>query len=799
MKINISDELHSILGFAADEAMRTGSYGIGPDHIFLGLLRETGCAAFNVLSALGINPSELKEYIDDRIFTNERIPFGEAGSITLSRESQNLLSITVLEATRFLNREATSLHLLLALCRMTGSYGYRYIQSKGVGAGDILTYMKANNLLMPEEDADGLDSMAQETPGASDNAGKESDKSDASPEAGQKPGDRTEGGAAAGQSCLEYCCRDLTAAVRNGECDPVVGREQEIGRIIRILGRRRKNNAILVGDPGVGKTAIVEKVAEWMSRSDVPPQLRGKRILSLDMAAVVAGTRFRGDFEKRLKGIIDELRNDRNTILFIDEFHTVIGAGNAGSGLDAANILKPALSGGDIQVIAAAGADEFSRTVEKDPALYRRFQKVTIEPAGVSDTLEILGKLKPYYEVHHRVEYADDALEACVRLSERYITDRRLPDKAIDVMDEAGSMVRMGSGRRLPEVNAGHIAEVVSQISGIPVTKVAESESSRLLKMGERLRRRIVGQDEAVDTIVKAIRRGRSGVKDPDRPIGSFLFFGQTGVGKTLLAKALAEEMFGSGDNLIRLDMSEYLEKFTASRLVGAPPGYVGFEEGGQLTEAVRRKPYSVILLDEIEKAHPDVFNMLLQVLDEGRLTDSSGRTVNFRNTILIMTSNVGGREVSEYGAGLGFGTVSRDVGREQRNIIRKAVKRVFPPEFINRIDEMIFFRPLDREDMSRIIDIELKNLRGRLRGEGIEISISPEAKRFVAEEGYDPSYGARPLKRAMRRLIEDPVAEELIRRCGSRVPGREDSEKGKSPQKISLKMSKDHKEIVAV
>ncbi len=759
MEIKISDELSAIISFAREEAMRTGSYGISPDHLFLGIARHSSSTAHSILRNLDADMEDFKLYIDRHVFTNEHIPYSEAEHVTFSRGAQNILSITVLEATRLNCREASSQHLLLALCRNTGSYGQGYLRDIGIDYGRIISYMEKNSLL-----------------------GKTAEEEQTSEETA-RGGDREEQ-----RSQLETFGTDLTKAAAEGRLDPVEGREKETTRVMQILGRRKKNNPLLVGDPGVGKSAIVEGIAAKIASGDVPESLKGKRIISLDIASVVAGTKYRGDFEKRLKSIIRELVKNPDVILFIDEVHTIIGAGGTSGSLDAANMLKPALARGEIRCIGASTLDEFRKTVEKDGALDRRFQKVIVEPTGVRQTISILMRLKNSYEKHHRVRYGAEAVTACVKLTERYVTDRCLPDKAIDALDEAGSMVRLRAESAARMADAGHaadgtaagyaashedkscpyvtaddVASVVSVMTGIPVTKVAESEGNRLLRMRDRLKERIIGQDEAIDTVVNAIRRNRAGLKDPDRPVGTFLFIGPTGVGKTQLAKSLAENLFDTPDNLIRIDMSEYMEKFTVSRLIGAPPGYVGYEEGGQLSEMVRRKPYSVVLLDEIEKAHPDVFNILLQILDEGRLTDSTGRTVSFRNTILIMTSNAGSREMSEYGNGLGFSTSGRDTGKSRRTVFEKAVRRTFPPEFLNRIDAQVHFRPLDREDIESIIEIELKNLRRRMADEGYRLNVSPAAKKLVAEAGYDPGFGARPLKRAVQKLIEDPVSELII------------------------------------
>ena len=744
MEITISDQLHSVINYSREEAMRTGSYGIAPDHLMLGLLRHKENSAVDALRGLGIDVEELKQFIDSRIFTNEHIPYSEIDSITFSRGVQNVLSFTILEATKLRNRQAGVEHLILALFRAGDSYGVTYLKDNGIDYGMVYRYMEKNSMIEkgPEETQ-----QDEEAPQIRIRAVREEEQKDDEKDV----------------SALEEFGYDITKAAREGKLDPLVGREDEIQRVIQILGRRRKNNPMLVGDPGVGKSAIVEGIAIKITNGDIPPALADKRLISLDLGSIVAGTKYRGDFEKRLKSIINEVAASPDVILFIDEFHTIVGAGGASGSLDAANMLKPALARGDIQCIGATTMDEFRKIVEKDGALDRRFQKIVVEHTDIQQTISILGKLKANYEKHHNVAYTDEALEACVRMSERYISDRCLPDKAIDAMDEAGSMVRLKNPKRIGIVTAEDVAEVISKMTGIPSGRVAEGESARLVKMREKISRRIIGQDDAIDKVVRAIQRNRAGIKDPGKPIGTFMFFGPTGVGKTQLAKSLAEFLFDSEENMIRLDMSEYMEKFNVSRLIGAPPGYVGFEEGGQLSERVRRKPYCVVLLDEIEKAHPDVFNLLLQVMDEGRLTDSNGRTVSFRNTILIMTSNVGSRELDEYGSGVGFNTAGRNVQVNRKSVLEKAVKKAFPPEFINRVDEQVFFNPLTKEDIGKIIDIELKGLKQRVQEAGFELSITAGAKRFVADAGYDPNYGARPLKRAIQKYIEDPVSEHII------------------------------------
>ncbi len=755
MQILISDQLNGIIKYAREEAMRTGSYGIGPDHLFLGIIRHEDNTAFQVLCGLGVEPAELKSFIDGRIFTNETIPFSEIDHINFSRQAQNVLSITVMEATRLKSPEAAPHHLLLALCRTTDSYGQAYLRARGVDYGRMLSYMEGEGLLR----------VQKEEPAPGNGAGEEEETRE---ETKKESVD------------LEEFGYDLTKAAREGKLDPVVGRDVEIARVIEILGRRKKNNPMLIGEPGVGKSAIVEGIALRIASGDISPALAKKRILSLDIASVVAGTKYRGDFEKRLKAIIKEAQSNPDLILFIDEFHTIVGAGGASGSLDAANMLKPALARGEIQCVGATTMDEFTKIVEKDGALDRRFQKIIVEPTDVPESIEILRHLKPHYEEFHHITYTEEAVEAAVRLTDRYITDKSLPDKAIDALDEAGSMVRLNLSRKkgaATTVTEEDIASVVSKMTGIPVNKVAESEGNRILKMKKRLQGRIIGQDEAIDTVVRAIQRGRAGLKDPHRPIGTFLFFGPTGVGKTQLARSLAEYLFDSEDSMVRIDMSEYMEKFSVSRLIGAPPGYVGYEEGGQLSERVRRKPYCVVLLDEIEKAHPDIFNLLLQIMDEGRLTDSNGRTVDFKNTIVIMTSNVGSREVEEYGNGIGFATAGRKPESDRKNVVAKAVRKAFPPEFINRVDEQVYFNSLTKEDIEKIIDIELKGLKARALEAGYRITVTPAAKRFVADAGYDPAYGARPLKRAITKHIEDPVSEFIIsdRILVSRQKGLED------------------------
>lgn len=779
MEMRISEELNLIVKYARDEAMRTGSYGIGTDHLMLGMIRHGENNACKALAGLGIDLTEMKSYIDMHVFRQSNIPYSEIDQIVLSRAAQSILNLTILEATRLRNPDTDGTHLLLAISRSSDNYAQNFLKQKGLTYTVILTFLKDTGLTETGSEAHSQtpDPKAQEElTEAVVNAVEEISK--------------------ANENSVEDYGFDLTKAAAAGALDPVVGRDTEIARMVEILGRRKKNNPMLIGEPGVGKSAIVEALALRIAAGNVPPVLKNKRVISLDIASVVAGTRYRGDFEKRFKGIIENLKANPDIVLFIDEFHTLVGAGGAQGSLDAANMLKPALARGEIQCIGATTMEEFRKIVEKDGALDRRFQKVTVEATGIEDSIAILQKLKDNYQNFHNVTYTDEAIEACVRQTDRYITDKQLPDKAIDAMDEAGSMVRLRSARNhsLPNtVDADDVACVISRMTGIPVSKVAQSEGHRLLKMRETLQESVVGQNDAVDTVVRAIQRNRAGLKNPNRPVGTFLFFGPTGVGKTRLAKCLAEYLFDSEENIVRIDMSEYSEKFTSSRLVGAPPGYVGFEDGGQLSEKVRRKPYCVVLLDEIEKAHPDIFNILLQVLDEGRLTDNNGRTVSFKNTIVIMTSNVGTRELEEYGNGIGFARAGKDVISEKKGVVEKAVKKLFPPEFINRIDERVWFNPLSREDLQKIVDIELKSIRRRVEEAGYKLSVPASVKAFIADAGYDPAYGARPLNRAMTKYIEDPVSEFIIT---DRMMGSKASSKDRPTLKLSLTKDKENVKV---
>lgn len=775
MKIRISEEFNKIISYSREEAMRTGSYAIGSDHLFLGIIRHEDNYAYKALENIGVNMEELKNFIDANVFRNSSIPFEHFEKISLSRQAQAVLSIAVIEASKFGNVEVTAAHLLIALFRGNDCFGMAFLRKYNISTNDLLTFFADAGLLHNTEKENDEANDKEENTGQNEDPDDNSIKPDHNDNVSDslekqirdKFSEILQGEMGKEKETnLDEFGIDLTKAAREGKLDPVVGREEEISRVIQILGRRKKNNPMLIGEPGVGKSAIVEGLANMIANGNVSPDIAKKKLISLDIASVVAGTKYRGDFEKRIKDIIKILSNNPDIILFIDEFHTIVGAGSAQGSLDAANMLKPALARGEIQCIGATTMDEFSKIVEKDGALDRRFQKIIVSAPDIKKSIDILNKLKPIYEKHHGLKYTDEAIEACVKLTDRYNSHLTLPDKAIDVMDEAGSMVKIkyaSSHNSKPIVTEEDIATIVSQSTGIPVNKVAESEGYRLLKMKERLKARIIGQDDAIDKVVSAILRNRAGLKDPNRPIGTFLFFGPTGVGKTQLAKCLAEYLFDSQDNMIRVDMSEYMEKFSVSKLIGAPPGYVGYENGGQLSEQVRRKPYCVILLDEIEKAHTDVFNVLLQVLDDGRLTDGNGRTVDFKNTIVIMTSNVGTRDIEEYGNGVGFATAGKNVSNNKKAMMEKAIKKAFPPEFINRIDEQIAFNSLSKDNIEKIIDINIKDLKARIKETGYKLTITKAAKEFVAEAGFDANYGARPLKRAISRYIEDPVSEFII------------------------------------
>ncbi len=736
--------LKTIISYAGQETVRLGNAKVSPEHLMLGILRLAEGTAYDILSKTSVKFTELKHVLDDHV-RQEPPEQVENNTIHLSPAGERIVRLVSIERDAYGAEVAGSIHLLLAILRerinfvaqtMENAYGVTY---------EVIEEM------YPKPERVMADGTAEEEEKGERQKSKAKSKSDT--------------------PALDAYGRDLTRMAIEGKLDPVVGREQEITRVLRILSRRRKNNPILLGDPGVGKSAIVEGLAERLIRTDVP-ELQNKRIISLDLAVLVAGTMYRGQFEERMKNVLQELRKHPEIILFIDEIHTIMGAGNGSGSLDAAGILKPALARGEMQCIGATTLAEYKKTIEKDGALERRFQKIIIPPTTADETIGILQQLAPYYSDYHHVEYSLEAIEACVRLSERYITDRAFPDKAIDVLDEAGALLAsrsqnsevgdQKSENQKSEVTDADIAEVVSIMSGVPVQRVATAESQRLRELDRELRSRVIGQDEAVSQVVKAIRRSRLGLSDPNRPIGSFFFLGPTGVGKTYLAQCLAEEMFGSKDALIRFDMSEYGEKHTASLMVGAPPGYVAHEEGGRLTEAVRRKPYSIILFDEIEKAHPDIFNVLLQMLDEGRLTDRQGHTVDFRNTIIIFTSNVGTRQLAEQGAGIGFESSTPDA-RTSQSILTKALNRTFPPEFVNRLDAVVFFHSLGREALERIVDIELSGLLARTTVMGYNVTITPEVREQIIKEGSDPRYGARPLRRAIQTHVEDVITEILL------------------------------------
>lgn len=819
MDKRISEKLNSVLLLSREEAERLAHPEVQPHDLVLGMLRDGDNSAVHMLVENGVVLAELKARLESIPTAFEgncsRVPIER---IAMSATVTRLLKISLLEARLEKADEACVRHLLLAIARDSSSeawqilsdYGLDYQALKGVRKSDTPTMgMETGNDDMDDDDDDGY----APGPNGPSLPGGQPRQQTARPAGQTKSGTST--------PVLDSFSTDITRAARDGKLDPVVGREKEMERLAQILTRRKKNNPILIGEPGVGKSSIVEGLAQRIVDRKVSPMLIGKRVLSLDMPSVVAGTKYRGQFEERIRSIIQELKKNPDIILFIDEIHTIVGAGSAPGSMDAANMLKPALSRGDLQCIGATTVDEYRKTIEKDGALERRFQKIIVEAPTPQETLEILKNLRSRYEEHHTVTYTDHALEACVSLSERYITDRAQPDKAIDVMDEAGSRTHLGgvvmpveieekqqetdrardeknhavacqdfeTAARLRDrekelekelenmkvnwaeslkserqtVDQNNIEAVVSMMTGIPVQKIAAGESVRLKELAPSLKRRVIAQDEAIDTLARAIRRSRTGLKNPNKPIGSFLFLGPTGVGKTLLAKELALLMFGQSDAIIRVDMSEYMEKFAVSRLTGAPPGYVGYEEGGQLTEKVRRKPYSIVLFDEIEKAHQDVFNILLQVMDEGRLTDSDGRTVDFRNTIIIMTSNLGSRQIQEYGSGIGFGTSDTNIETARQEIIRKALNRSFAPEFINRIDEIITFRQLDRESIGKIVDTELMQLEERISAMGHVLEVTSQARSFLAEKGYSREFGARPLKRAIQTYVEDRLSELLL------------------------------------
>lgn len=817
MSNEFTQQVSDIVVYGKEEANRLQNDHIEPEHLLLGILRDGECKAAEVLKSFYLDLKGIKNELETQL-REKSILENYSQDISFSEEASKILTLSKLEARLMNDEKVDTPHILLAIMRDNQNNAYKILEKNDV------TYEKIIDRLKQEETPfDGLDfndDEEEEGIGRRGNADKNNDGfgSSANRQATQTEQKQADGGT----PYLDNYGIDLTKAAEGGKLDPVVGREKEIERIAQILSRRKKNNPILIGEPGVGKSAIAEGLALRIVEKRVSRALFGKRIVSLDMTAVVAGTKYRGQFEERIRAILTEVKKHPDVILFIDEIHTIVGAGSAAGSMDAANMLKPALARGEIQCIGATTLDEYRKNIEKDGALERRFQKVLVEPTSPEETLQILRNIKDKYEEHHNVTYTDEALEACVRLTDRYVTDRYFPDKAIDAMDEAGSRIHLThisvpqeieEQERLIEeaqqhkneairlqnfelaasfrdrenqyteqlerlknewkeklkdnretVDAPQIEEVVSMISGVPVQRMAQAEGVRLKGMKQALLSKVIGQDKAVETLVRSIQRSRVGLKDPNKPIGTFLFLGPTGVGKTHLAKELAKNMFGTTDAIIRIDMSEYMEKFTVSRLIGAPPGYVGYEEGGQLTEKVRRHPYSIVLLDEIEKAHSDVFNMLLQVMDEGRLTDSLGRTVDFKNTIIIMTSNIGTRQLKEFGKGIGFTAQAGENEKEHANsVIRKALNKSFAPEFINRLDEIVTFDQLDIASLEKIIDIELTGLYKRIEGCGYHLLLDQEAKRFVAEKGYDVQFGARPLKRSIQNHLEDGLAELII------------------------------------
>lgn len=846
MHLQLSNELNDIITYSKEEAMRLGNYTISTDHLLLGMIRHGENIATDTLLKMGTNLSELKAELEARIKGGKSISLDNSGRLTLSKASENALKIMFLEARVMNEIKPGPEHLLLAIFRVQDSAAIDILESGGINYDTIRKKLTGDTTAQEENNPQrGNPSPGANTQMRKNDMGEYSNEEFEEEAGNQPPAKREKKPGSSSTPVLDSFGYDLTKAATEDKLDPVVGRDKEIERLAQILGRRKKNNPVLIGDPGVGKSAIAEGLAIRIAQKKVSRVLINKKIISLDIGSIVAGTKYRGQFEERMKAILNEANKNPDIILFIDEMHTLVGAGGAAGSLDASNMLKPALARGEIQCIGATTLDEFRQFVEKDGALERRFQKILVEPTDFTQTLEILESIKERYEKHHNVLYTKESLRACIRLSDRYITDRFLPDKAIDIMDEAGSRVHLKNlkiPRRILElekalevirkekqqavvasdfenaamyrdverlkneelaaeqakwekkqietpdkVDTEDIAAVLSMSTHIPVNRIAETEGHRLMNMGKILREQIIGQDEAVDKVTRAIRRNRAGLKDPNKPIGTFIFLGPTGVGKTQLAKVLAQYLFDSRDNLIRIDMSEFMEKHAVSRLIGAPPGYVGYNEGGQLSERVRRKPYSVVLLDEIEKAHPDIFNLLLQVLDEGRLTDSNGRYIDFKNTVLILTSNIGTKELKEYGSGLGFSNVTkRDINVSGKSIIEKAIKKTFTPEFLNRLDEQVLFNSLSKADIEKIIDIELKGIYERIENAGYRLKLPKNVKKFVADAGFDPQYGARPLQRSIQRFIEDPVAEIII------------SGKIKHGHMITLKLDKEKTGIIA-
>jgi len=813
MDDNFSPRVKEVLSHSKDEALRLGHDFIGTEHLLLGILKDGSGKAISILDQLDIDLDHLRRKVEILNPSNtEGLTSNDKKNLRLTRQAERAIKTTFLEAKLFQSTTINTAHLLLCILRNENDPTTRLMQKMKVDYDTVKEQFKS----MITQDEDYLDSPSADSFSESSDLPEEENASNKASSSSKK-------GVKSKTPVLDNFGRDLTKLAEENKLDPVVGRSKEIERVSQILSRRKKNNPLLIGEPGVGKSAIAEGLALRIVQKKVSRILYNKRVITLDLASLVAGTKYRGQFEERMKAVMNELEKNRDIILFIDEIHTIVGAGGATGSLDASNMFKPALARGEVQCIGATTLDEYRQHIEKDGALERRFQKVIVEPTSIDETIEILQNIRERYEDHHNVRYTDEALAACVSLTNRYISDRFLPDKAIDALDEAGSRVHIinmnvpkqilelekkledvrvlknevvkkqryeeaaklrDDEKRLEKeledaqatweeeskqhreiVDAEQVADVVSMMSGIPVTKIATAESNKLAELPNVLKKKLIGQDDAVDKVARAIQRNRAGLKDPNKPIGSFIFLGQTGVGKTQLTKVLARELFDSEDALIRIDMSEYMEKFAISRLVGAPPGYVGYEEGGQLTEKVRRKPYAVILLDEIEKAHPDIFNMLLQVLDDGYLTDSLGRKIDFRNTIIIMTSNIGARQIKDFGQGVGFGTAAKKAqeGDHNRGVIEKALKKAFAPEFLNRIDDVVVFNTLEKEDIHKIIDIELKKVVHRIEDLGYKIELSKEAKEFIADKGFDKQYGARPLKRAIQKYIEDLLAEEIV------------------------------------
>ncbi|HVZ56619.1 MAG TPA: ATP-dependent Clp protease ATP-binding subunit [Chitinophagaceae bacterium] len=807
MDNNFSAQVKEIISFSREEALRLGNDFIGTEHLLLGLIREGDNTAIRILKSFNVDLYELRKEIELAVKDKTGKNIANINSLPLTKQAEKVIRVTVLEAKALKSATVETEHLMLSI-----------LKNKENIATQILNQFDVDYDLFRQE----LGIVKSNEPRA-EYTDENDDDFDEEKKYAQQKGSRQAGATKSKTPVLDNFGRDITKLAEMGALDPIVGRESEIERVSQILSRRKKNNPILIGEPGVGKTAIVEGLALRIVQRKVSRVLFDKRVISLDLAALVAGTKYRGQFEERMKAIMNELEKNRDVILFIDELHTIVGAGGASGSLDASNIFKPALARGELQCIGASTLDEYRMYIEKDGALDRRFQKVMVDPPSVEDTIQILNNIKPKYEEYHNVEYDAEAIDACVKLSDRYVTDRLLPDKAIDVMDEVGARVHLkninvpqnivelekkiedvkneknkvvksqkfeeaaslrDTEKKLQEelekakseweeeskhkrypIGEEDIAEVVSMMTGIPVKRMVQAESEKLRKMADDMRGMVVGQDEAIQKVVKAIQRNRVGLKDPKKPIGTFIFLGPTGVGKTELARALARYMFDSEDALVRIDMSEYMEKFTVSRLIGAPPGYVGYEEGGQLTERVRRKPYSVILLDEIEKAHPDIYNILLQVLDDGQLTDGLGRKVDFKNTLIIMTSNIGVRQLKDFGAGVGFTTSARMENEDEANkaVIEKALKRTFSPEFLNRIDDVVIFNSLSKENIFQIIDILMKGVMKRLSNLGFSLELTDDAKSFLADKGYDQQFGARPLHRAIQKYLEDPLAEEIL------------------------------------